>query len=171
MHKPKHGFTLIELLVVIGVIAVILAVAVPNFLGARERANDAKKKAELDQVKKAMRIYYNDYEQYPAEVPSGYDSIGGCGNTNPPTGTCDTSFSTSIGGNSVMYMKNLPDFNGTTAGKAWSYRRPTTDEFCLWAELDNKGDGEIAVSQSRCGACMSGGYGIQTGSDYVVCAD
>jgi hypothetical protein len=70
-----------------------------------------------------------------------------------------------------MYMKNLPDFNGTTAGKAWNYRRPSGDEFCLWAQLDNKGDGEIAVSESRCGTCMSGGYGIQTGSDYVVCAD
>ena len=65
-RRQRDGFTLIELLIVIAIIATILAAAVPNFLSARERAKDAKKKAEFNQVKNALRLYYNDYQKYPA---------------------------------------------------------------------------------------------------------
>ena len=38
--RLNFGFTLVELLVAIGIIATILAVIVPNFMGARERARE-----------------------------------------------------------------------------------------------------------------------------------
>ena len=53
----SQGFSLLELLVVIAIIAVILAVAVANFVGARQRARDVRKKAELTQLKSALRLY------------------------------------------------------------------------------------------------------------------
>jgi len=39
-RNDEEGFTLIELMVVVLIIAILLAIAIPTFLGARERAND-----------------------------------------------------------------------------------------------------------------------------------
>ncbi len=65
----KKGFTLVELLVAIGIIATLAAILLPNLMGARERARDAQKKQDLDSVKSALRLYYNDHGQYPFDPP------------------------------------------------------------------------------------------------------
>lgn len=67
MKNFKKGFTLIELLVVIAIIGVLTAIIVPNFMGARERANDSKKKQDMETIKTALRMYYNDNQSYPAD--------------------------------------------------------------------------------------------------------
>ncbi len=66
----KKGFTLVELLVAIGIIATLAAILLPNLMGARERARDAQRKQDLDSVKSALRLYYNDHERYPIQYPS-----------------------------------------------------------------------------------------------------
>jgi general secretion pathway protein G len=62
----KKGFTLIELLVVIFIIGILTAVVLPNLMGARQRARDTRRKQDLEAVKSALRMYYNDDNQYPA---------------------------------------------------------------------------------------------------------
>lgn len=59
------GFTLVELLVSISIIAVLTAILLPNFMGARERARDAAKIQELNTLKNGLRAYYNDIQAYP----------------------------------------------------------------------------------------------------------
>ncbi len=63
--KNNKGFSLIELLVVISIIGVLTTVLVMNFVGSRERARDAQKIQNLNSLKSALRMYYNDNQTYP----------------------------------------------------------------------------------------------------------
>jgi len=66
-RETKSGFSLIELLVTISIIAVLSAVLVANFMGMRERARDAQKIQDLNAIKSALRMYYNDNQSYPVD--------------------------------------------------------------------------------------------------------
>lgn len=176
----KRGFTLIELLVAIAIIASILAAAIPNFLGARERAKDAKKKAELNQVKAALRLYYNDYQKYPADGGSpnySLTGIKGCKADHVSSCPCDSSIDFAVGTScETIYMKKLPVYSIGTA----QYRQiDSGDNYCIKAQLENASDADIITSQQRCGnrtvyagPCDGNpGHGSAAGSDYAVCAD
>jgi len=63
--NKKFAFTLVELLVVISIIATLVAILLPNFMGARERAKDAQKIQDAYAIKNALRMYYNDNQIYP----------------------------------------------------------------------------------------------------------
>lgn len=63
--KKNKGFSLIELLVVISIIGVLTTVLVMNFVGTRERARDSQKIQNLNSIKNALRMYYNDNQTYP----------------------------------------------------------------------------------------------------------
>lgn len=60
-----NGFTLIEVLVVISIIGILASFILPNLLGARQRAADAKTKNNMAQFKGALRLYYNENQTYP----------------------------------------------------------------------------------------------------------
>ena len=59
------SFTLIELLVVIAIIGLLAALIIPNLTQTRAKARDARRLADLDQLQKAMELYYNDHNHYP----------------------------------------------------------------------------------------------------------
>lgn len=84
----RAGFSLIELLVVISIIGVLTAVLMMNLVGARERARDSQKIQDLNNLKSALRMYYNDNQSYPATK----SVILGTGFTGYATGLGDTSF-------------------------------------------------------------------------------
>lgn len=64
-NKKGNGFTLIELLIVIAVIAVLVAILVPNIRGFRTEANKARAQGDLDTLKKAVLLYVSKYDQLP----------------------------------------------------------------------------------------------------------
>lgn len=147
----NKGFTLIELLVVISVIGVLTAFLLPNFVGVRNRASDAKIKNDLAQLKKALRIYYNDYQTYPADNDGG--TMMGCG----ADGDSACSQAGSFDANGVVYMKQLPTL--------FTYEQTNTGEgFLLSADLDNASDEDIATSQSKCGGAVAA-------NTYYECSD
>lgn len=66
----KKGFTLIELLIVVAIIAILAAIAVPNFLEAQTRARIARSKADMRTLGVAIESYIVDYNEGP---PDGDD--------------------------------------------------------------------------------------------------
>ena len=61
------AFTLIELLIVVAIIAILAAIAVPNFLEAQTRSKIARVKADQRSVATALEAYAVDYTRYPPD--------------------------------------------------------------------------------------------------------
>ena len=78
---PSPGrITLIELLIVVAIIAILAAIAVPNFLEAQTRSKVSRVLADMRSMKTAMEAYFVDNNTYPGffEAPSpGFNSDSG----------------------------------------------------------------------------------------------
>jgi type II secretion system protein G len=61
----KKGFTLIELLIVVAIIAILAAIAVPNFLEAQVRSKVSRCKADMRSLVTALESYAVDNNKYP----------------------------------------------------------------------------------------------------------
>ena len=62
--KRALGFTLIELLIVVAIIAILAAIAVPNFLEAQIRSKVSRAKSDMRALTNAMEAYYVDHNTY-----------------------------------------------------------------------------------------------------------
>lgn len=63
------AFTLMELLITVAIIAVLAAIALPNFLEAQTRSKVARAKADLRSVATALEAYATDQQGYPPDHP------------------------------------------------------------------------------------------------------
>jgi prepilin-type N-terminal cleavage/methylation domain-containing protein len=61
----KRAFTLIELLIVVAIIAILAAIAVPNFLEAQTRSKVSRVKSDMRTMDTALKAYYVDANRYP----------------------------------------------------------------------------------------------------------
>ena len=64
LEKDEEGFTLIELMVVVLIIAILLAIAIPTFLGARNRANDRAAQSSLRNALTGAKTIFTDQQDY-----------------------------------------------------------------------------------------------------------
>lgn len=64
----RRAFTLIELLIVVAIIAILAAIAVPNFLEAQTRAKVSRAKADMRTVVTGLEAYAVDANAYPLAV-------------------------------------------------------------------------------------------------------
>lgn len=71
-NPRRQAFTLIELLIVVAIIAILAAIAVPNFLEAQTRSKISRSKADLRTLATAIEAYAVDHNFHP--ISSGINS-------------------------------------------------------------------------------------------------
>jgi type IV pilus assembly protein PilA len=73
--RDDRGFTLIELMVVVLIIAILIAIAIPTFLGLRRRAQDRAAQSDLRNGLTAAKAIYTDDEAYTTATPANLDAV------------------------------------------------------------------------------------------------
>jgi len=85
--RKLRGFTLIELLIVVAIIAILAAIAVPNFLEAQVRSKVSRVRSDQRSLATALESYYVDNNNYPAmgattaTTPQPRQTVSGAGRT------------------------------------------------------------------------------------------
>ncbi|MGI8906494.1 MAG: prepilin-type N-terminal cleavage/methylation domain-containing protein [Candidatus Sumerlaeaceae bacterium] len=81
-QSKSNAFTLIELLIVVAIIAILAAIAVPNFLEAQVRAKASRAKNDLRSIVTAAESYAVDNNKYPIPRFIAFQTVGGLQSTS-----------------------------------------------------------------------------------------
>jgi prepilin-type N-terminal cleavage/methylation domain-containing protein len=77
MKRIEKGFTLIELLIVVAIIAILAAIAIPNFLAAQVRSKVSRAHADMRSIATGLESYRIDNNAYPwlTDIGSGPNNL------------------------------------------------------------------------------------------------
>jgi type II secretion system protein G len=140
----KRGFTLIELVIVIAMLGLfaVAVLAVLNPLGQIQKANDARRKTDLEQVQRALEVYYQDNGSYPSNSSNYRIQVVVAGKTTElPWGSAF-----------LTYMNKLPaDPNASHTYVYYSPASSNGQTYYLYASLDRGSkDPQACNSGSAC---------------------
>ena len=143
-RDSEEGFTLIELMVVVLIIAILIASASPQFLGARSRAQDRAAQASLRNALTAAKTAYTDVNSYgqatSADLPAIEPSL-----TYVAAGVA--SADTTVNGATVQSFKVVSvSVTSVVAGdnQVWSAAALSKSGKCFWIK-------DIATGTSTAG--------------------
>lgn len=112
--KYQKGFTLVELLVVIAIIGILATLLLLQLGVARQRARDAKRIADVNQVRTALELFFDDNGQYPQQA----------------------TYAGLAGGLVPKYLTLLPVDSLNISPHLYGYAFNGNTKFHLWAELE-----------------------------------
>jgi general secretion pathway protein G len=129
----RNGFTLVELLVVSTIIVLLASAAFVSYGTINRNSLDAKRRADLEQIRAAIEMYRSNNDTYPTTL-----SV-----------TCATAGDAFASGG-VTYLGKLPGDPKCTASTY--YYTATADDYTLAAELEGSDPGcASAPGGSSCG--------------------
>ncbi len=105
-ESRASGFTLIELLIVVAIIAILAAIAIPQFSAYRERAVRTSMVADARNVATLEEAFFVDYRTYSAILP---------GFTAPATYTFGTTIVAASKGNTLAVTATGTSYSITVA--------------------------------------------------------
>lgn len=139
--QRKKGFTLIELLIVFVIMSLLTGLGIGAFMTSRLRARDAKRKGDLENIVRALELYYNDYGAYPTANTGGNGFVTADGTVVTWGGTF-----TNAG---QLYMAEVPEDPGPYT---YQYSLASTPQsgvgYILYARLENVEDSTVPLVTS-----------------------
>jgi len=171
--KREQGFTLIELLVVISIIGLLASVVLVALNSARSKSRDAKRIADMNQIAKAMELYFNSCDSYPVVTASTTltnsmsvflgtaANCGDNGGASPNGGIGSTLVGTKISGLSAAPTPADSTTCATGSNNSYSYR---SYENSVMTDFTESNDDAVSYTIYFClGDNVGGGGGIQSG--------
>ncbi len=155
----KKAFTLLELLVYLGILALLLTIALIAFENARARTRNTKRVADINQIQKALELYFNTQEDYP----EGTDLELGTENAqilcSGPSASGFQSSNTICGDSPVVYIDRVPKAFGLDSdckaggSDRYLYTKISANDynliFCLGRKIGDLGPGSCIAKPGK----------------------
>lgn len=145
----KQGFTLMEILIVIAMLGILATIIFGSYLSSLKKGRDSRRKQDLEQVSRALELYYSEQGRYPEESEVTF----GQKLDNPNSDDDD-----------IFYMKQLPV--DPMESYQYDYVVDSSDyqSYQLYSCLENDDDLDYNLNEfngTNCGTnCSPCHYGI-----------